>query len=90
MEKKIEIKGIRAEELSSEYFVDLLKNRYGIKVYFTVAYEPIKDAKDRGIVTVAGENFNLSEIYTALTRHFVVQINTETKGKNLEDRLGDK
>ena len=90
MEKRIEIKGEGTETLTSEHFQFLL-TKYGLAQNFKVtAYEPVKDVRRRGIVTVTGDG-DFSQVYTALTNEgnfSIVGINTE-KVKGLEDKLRD-
>jgi len=97
MEKIIEIKGKGAGNLNSEYFEKLLKEEYGLKGDFNVAYEPIEktfSSAGKGLVTIKGD-FDVSEVYTVLCRNFAITgINGEKFGNpnkpNLEDLLGEK
>jgi len=84
MQKKIEIKGKGADNLSVEYFEHLLKDEYGIRGDFTIEYERGSE-NNTGTVTITGEGLDISTIYTALSRNFTL---TEIKnGTSLEDKL---
>ncbi len=83
--RKIEIKGKGAEKLNQEYFELLLKDKYGIKGDFNVAYEPSQNGKERGMLTVTG-NFDVSEVYSVLSKRFSL---TKINGTNLESILGN-
>lgn len=89
MEIKMKIKeqreGPRLEEVSAQYFESLFK-RYGLAGNFSVEYEPVKDSRDRGMVIIKGEGFDVSLVYSLLSRNFIIIINGET----LEDKLGEK
>ncbi|MDP3991982.1 MAG: hypothetical protein Q8P79_00535 [Nanoarchaeota archaeon] len=90
MEKRIEIKGPRAEGLSQEYFRTLF-DKYRLEGA-KVKYEPRENlpnhpsSRGRGVITVTGD-FNVSDVYSILSKEFII---TKINGIDLENILGEK